>query len=74
MANNEIWHRVEIKASPGARYQALTDVKKLAQWWIHDTRGESKTGKTLEFWFGEHLPSLASNLTQNRSTCAMGSN
>jgi hypothetical protein len=50
MANQEIRHRVSIKASPDTIYQALTDVKKLAQWWTTDTRGESKTGKTLEFW------------------------
>jgi uncharacterized protein YndB with AHSA1/START domain len=53
MANREIWHEVRIKASPGAIYEALTHVEKLAQWWIPDTRGESETGKTLEFWFGE---------------------
>jgi uncharacterized protein YndB with AHSA1/START domain len=52
MGNNEIWHEVRIKASPQAVYQALTDVNKLAQWWIPDTRGESAIGKTLEFWFG----------------------
>jgi uncharacterized protein YndB with AHSA1/START domain len=49
----EIRHELGIKASPAAVYEALTDVRKLGQWWIPDTRGESKTGKSLEFWFGE---------------------
>jgi uncharacterized protein YndB with AHSA1/START domain len=53
MANKEIWHEVRIKSSPAAVYRALTDVKKLAQWWIPDTRGKSRTGENLEFWFGE---------------------
>ena len=52
MASNEIWHEVRIKASPGAVYQALTEVKKLAQWWIPDTRGEARIGKIPEFWIG----------------------
>jgi uncharacterized protein YndB with AHSA1/START domain len=58
MANQEIRHRVGIKASPDTIYQALTDVEKLAQWWTTDTRGESKTGKTLEFWFGEFVQEI----------------
>jgi len=49
---HEIWHRVEIEATPGAAYQALTEVKKLAGWWTTDTRGEEKLGGVLEFWFG----------------------
>jgi uncharacterized protein YndB with AHSA1/START domain len=48
----EIRHELGIKASPAAVYEALTEVRKLGQWWIPDTRGESKTGKPLEFWFG----------------------
>ena len=53
MAYREIWHEIMIKASPNEVYQALTDVKKLAHWWTTDTRGESKTGKELEFCFDE---------------------
>ena len=52
-AADEIRHEIGIKATPAALYDALTDVKKLGQWWIPDTRGNSKMGKTLEFWFGE---------------------
>jgi uncharacterized protein YndB with AHSA1/START domain len=52
VANHEIRHEVRIKGRPEAVYQALTDAKKLAQWWIPDTRGESRTGETLEFWVG----------------------
>jgi uncharacterized protein YndB with AHSA1/START domain len=51
--SKEIWHEVRIKAAPDAVYQALTDIAKLAQWWIPDTRGESTVGKTLEFWFSK---------------------
>jgi uncharacterized protein YndB with AHSA1/START domain len=53
MATSDIRHEIRIKAPPGAVYQALTDVQKLAQWWIPDTRGQSEAGKVLEFWFGE---------------------
>jgi uncharacterized protein YndB with AHSA1/START domain len=53
IGKNEIWHRVGIKATPAAVYLALTDTKKLALWWTTDVRGESVTGKTLEFWFGK---------------------
>jgi uncharacterized protein YndB with AHSA1/START domain len=49
----EIQHRVGIKATPAAVYLALTDPKKLAQWWTTDVRGESEIGKNLEFWFGQ---------------------
>ena len=51
MANHEIWHEIMIRASQGELYQALTDVKKLAQWWTIDARGEPKVEKNLEFWF-----------------------
>ena len=53
MTSYDIRHEVGIKASPDAVYQALTDVKKLAGWWTSDTRGESKIGGELEFWFGK---------------------
>jgi len=53
LANTEIWHEITIKASPRDVYQALTDLEKLAQWWIPDTRGESSIGKTLEFRIGD---------------------
>jgi uncharacterized protein YndB with AHSA1/START domain len=58
MATPEIRHEVRIKASPAALYEALTDAKKLGQWWIPDTRGRSEAGKTLEFWFGEHCQEM----------------
>ncbi len=48
----EIWHEILINAAPGTLYEALTDVKKLGHWWTTDTRGESRLGKNLEFWFG----------------------
>lgn len=54
MTTKEIWHQVRIKASEDAVYHALTDPQLISQWWMPDTRGESKVGKTLEFWFGEN--------------------
>jgi uncharacterized protein YndB with AHSA1/START domain len=53
MPGREIWHEMKVNVSPGAVYQALTNVEQLAQWWIPDTRGESTIGKALEFWMGE---------------------
>jgi uncharacterized protein YndB with AHSA1/START domain len=51
MHNTQIWHDIRITASPGAIYAAITDAKQLGRWWIPDTRGESRVGKSLEFWF-----------------------
>jgi len=51
MSGAEIWHQVRIKAPAAAVYDALTRTERLAQWWIPDTRGESRVGGTLAFWF-----------------------
>ena len=54
MKTYTIHHEVGIKASPDAVYQALTDTKKLAGWWMSDTRGNgSKVGDVLEFRAGD---------------------
>ncbi|MHB1287464.1 MAG: SRPBCC family protein [Leptospirales bacterium] len=54
METYKIRHEIGIKASPEAVYQALTDTKKLSEWWTSDTRGNgSKVGEVLEFWFGD---------------------
>jgi uncharacterized protein YndB with AHSA1/START domain len=54
MKTYNILHEVGIKASQKDVYQALTDTKKLAEWWTTDTRGSgSKVGDVLEFWFGD---------------------
>jgi uncharacterized protein YndB with AHSA1/START domain len=46
-----IRHEIGIKASPETVYQALTDAKRLAGWWMSDTRGKgSQVGDVLEFW------------------------
>ena len=46
--------QIGVKASANDVYAALTEPKKLAQWWASDTRGSgTKVGDTLEFWFGE---------------------
>jgi uncharacterized protein YndB with AHSA1/START domain len=55
MKYREIWHEIHIDASPRKVYQAVTDVKKLANWWTTDTRGKSAVGKNLEFWFYGNL-------------------
>jgi uncharacterized protein YndB with AHSA1/START domain len=51
MATREIWHEILINASPRELFEAVTDVNKLAHWWTTDTRGESRVGSKLEFWF-----------------------
>lgn len=67
MATKEIWHQIRIKASEAAVFAALTDPKKLAQWWIPDTRGESKVGGTLEFWLGDNCqPMEVATLEPNK--------
>jgi uncharacterized protein YndB with AHSA1/START domain len=48
----EINHKIGVKASLEDAYRALAETKRLAQWWTSDTRGSSKVGDTLEFWFG----------------------
>ena len=58
MADHEIRHEIGIKAAPDALFRALTDAKRLAEWWIPDTRGESRPGGTLEFWLGEHCQEM----------------
>lgn len=48
----EIWHELFFNVSPQELYRAITDPKKLAQWWTTDVRGTSVPGKKLEFGFG----------------------
>jgi len=47
----DILHRVGIKASADAVYQALATRDGLAGWWTDDTRGESRVGGELTFRF-----------------------
>src|SRR5690348_6667658 len=49
----EIWHEILVAAPRAVLYTALTEVPELAHWWTTDTRGESKVGGRLEFWFGD---------------------
>jgi uncharacterized protein YndB with AHSA1/START domain len=50
----EILHKVGIKSSsPADIYKALATIEGLARWWTSDTSGDSKTGGTLVFRFGE---------------------
>ena len=69
MKKYDIRHEVGIKATPNAIYQALTDSKKLSQWWT-DTRGNSKVGNHLEFWFGDFCQKFeVITLKENELVC-----
>jgi len=48
----DILHRVGIKSSVDAAYQALTTREGLAAWWANNTQGESNVGGVLQFRFG----------------------
>lgn len=47
----DILHRVGIKASTKAVYQALATPEGVAGWWTRDSRGDSEVGGTLVFRF-----------------------
>ena len=47
----DILHRVGIKSSPEAVFQALTTREGLAAWWTNDTHGDGNLGGTLTFRF-----------------------
>src|SRR4051812_40809322 len=47
----DILHRVGIKGSADAVYQALATRAGLAAWWTEDTQGESAVGGALRFRF-----------------------
>src|SRR5688572_31724031 len=49
----DILHRVGIKASPDAVYEALTTLKGLSGWWTSDTRGDPNTNGVIQFRFGD---------------------
>lgn len=53
MSKREIFHEIRVNASPAELYAAVSNVEKLAHWWTTDTRGDSRLGKKLEFWFGD---------------------
>jgi uncharacterized protein YndB with AHSA1/START domain len=48
----DILHRIAVKASPNATYEALSTREGLARWWTADTRGQSKVGGVIQFRFG----------------------
>jgi uncharacterized protein YndB with AHSA1/START domain len=47
----DILHRVGIKSSPARTYRALATCQGLADWWTHDTTGESRVGGVIAFRF-----------------------
>ena len=49
----DILHRVGIKSSPDAAYDALATIDGLNRWWTSTTRGDSTVGGEIHFQFGE---------------------
>lgn len=49
----DILHRVGIKSTPHAVYEALTTIDGLAAWWTTTTQGKSAPGETIHFRFGD---------------------
>ena len=49
----DILHRIGIRSSPDRVYQALATRDGLADWWTHDTEGDSKVGGALAFRFAD---------------------
>ena len=49
----EILHRIGTTTSPDKVYDALTTRDGLADWWTHDTSGDTGPGGTIAFRFGE---------------------
>jgi uncharacterized protein YndB with AHSA1/START domain len=47
----DILHRVGIKSSVDAAYQALATRDGLAAWWTHDTQGDTRLGGVIQFRF-----------------------
>ena len=47
----DILHRVGIKSSPHAVYEALTTLTGLAGWWTRDTQGDTGAGGMIVFRF-----------------------
>jgi uncharacterized protein YndB with AHSA1/START domain len=47
----DIIHRIGIKASPAAVYQALSTIQGLAGWWTEETTGEAGVGGKITFTF-----------------------
>jgi len=48
-----ILHKVGIKTSSDAVYNALTTCEGLSAWWTHGTMGENKEGGVVQFRFGD---------------------
>jgi uncharacterized protein YndB with AHSA1/START domain len=48
----DILHRVGVKASPEATFDALTTREGLAAWWTGETTGDFNVGGVIEFRFG----------------------
>jgi uncharacterized protein YndB with AHSA1/START domain len=49
-----IHHQVGIAGSVEEVFTVLTTLEGLASWWTRDTRGESRPGEIIEFYFDAH--------------------
>ncbi len=50
---SDIQHRIGVKASSNAVYEALTTIKGLCGWWSSDTSGDATLDGIIRFRFGE---------------------
>lgn len=53
MTMAEILHRIGATTTPDKVYDALTTLDGLGAWWTKDTEGDSATGGTIKFRFGD---------------------
>jgi uncharacterized protein YndB with AHSA1/START domain len=54
----DILHRIEISASPGQVYAALTEEKGLASWWTRSTKAVPEVGSVAQFRFSDGGPDM----------------
>ncbi|WP_028470742.1 SRPBCC family protein [Neptunomonas japonica] len=66
----DINHRVGIKSSPEAIYEALTTDAGLAKWWTNDVSGAGDVGSIIEFRFNGGGPDfIVKELIPNKTVC-----
>lgn len=51
----KIKHLFHIKSPREKVFREIAEVEGLRQWWTSDTRGETRLGGVVEFYFGGHL-------------------
>ena len=66
----DIHHRVCIKSSSEAVYEALTTNAGLSKWWTNDVSGAGDIGSTIEFRFNGGGPDfIVTGLIPNKKVC-----